>query len=427
MSNILIKNVDCLTLTEPVKIIKKTNVGISDNLISFVGKIPAGFKHDEIIDGKNKLLMPGLINAHTHLAMSLFRNYAEDVDFWTWLNDKILPAEEKLNRENVYWGSILSIAEMIKSGTTSFADMYFFTEETAKAVEETGIRAMISRSVVSGENSDKKLKESLDIFDKYNNTADERITVCSAPHAIYSCDEIFLKEVIAESKKRNMQIHIHLSETEEEVNNCKTKHLMYPAEYLQNLGMFDLKTMVAHGVYLTDKEMDILKKYDVSVIHNPGSNLKLGNGIAPVVKMLKKGLNVALGTDGAASNNNLNMFEEIYLATVLQKGIMKNSIAIKGIDAIKMATVNGARAMSLNNIGTVEKGNIADLILIDTDKPHFYPKFDLISDLVYSSQAGDTDTVIVNGKILMKHGKLLTIDIERVYFEIEKQAEKLLK
>lgn len=425
--NILIKNTRVLTMEEPVCIVEDTNVGISEDNILFVGDIPDGFSADEVLDGKDKLVMPGLVNAHTHIGMSLFRNYAEDLAFWPWLTEKILPLEEHLIPEHVYAGSLLSQVEMIRFGVTSFADMYFFMDETARATEKSGMRGLLARSVVSGDEQDKKLREMLDLHKNWHNKANGRISVCASPHAIYSCNKEYIREIIAEAKTRNMLIHTHLSETTQEVDDCKREHGMSPVEYLESLGMFELKTMGAHGIYLSSKDMDLLKTYDVSVINNPTSNLKLGNGFAPVKQLLEKGVNVALGTDGSASNNNLNLMEEMNLAGILNKGVEKDSTVVSSVQAVSMATINGAKAMGLEKVGKLLPGWKADMIMIDLNRPHYFPRFELIASLVYSAQASDVDTVIIDGKIIMKNREILTVDVEKACFECERMAKDLVR
>lgn len=424
---ILIKNARVLTMEEPLCVKENTNIGIEGDRISFVGEIPNDFVADETIDGKDKLVMPGLVNAHTHIGMSLFRNYAEDLAFWPWLTEKILPLEEHLIPEHVYAGSLLSQAEMIRFGVTSFADMYFFMDETAKATQKSGMRALLARSVVSGDKQDEKLQESLEFHKNWHGRENGRIRVCASPHAIYSCNKAYIQEIIEEAKKREMMVHTHLSETVQEVENCKAEHGMSPVEYLESLGLFDLKTMAAHGVYLSDQDMDILQRCGVSIINNPTSNLKLGNGFAPIHRLLSKKVNVALGTDGSASNNNLNLMEEMNLAGILNKGVERDSTVVPSTEVVKMGTRNGAKAMGLYDVGKLIPGWKADMILIDLNRPHYFPRFQLVASLVYSAQASDVDTVIIDGNVVMKQRELLTIDMEKACFECEKMANDLVR
>lgn len=425
---ILIKNTDVLTMTDENKVLSNVNVSIESGMITHIGKIPEDFIPEKIIDGREKLVMPGLVNSHTHIAMSLFRNYADDLPFWPWLTEKIWPLEEKLIAEDVYWGSMLSIIEMIQSGITSFADMYFFMDETAKAVSQSGIRASLVRGLAgNGPEEYSKIEESIDFYKKWHGRDNSRITVDAGPHAPYTCSPEYLKKVIEMAEKHNMRIHIHLSESKKEVEDSYEKYNKSPIAHVNDLGLFELPTMAAHCVYLSDDDIDIMAKKGVHVLNNPGSNLKLGNGFAPIDKLLKAGVNVALGTDGPSSNNNQNMLEEINLAGLINKGINNDSTSVPAMTALKMATINGARALGLDdNIGTIEVGKKADIILIDLKKSHFYPKHNAASALVYSAQASDVDTVIVDGKILMENREIKTIDVEKVMYNAEKQAKEII-
>lgn len=425
--NILIKNTSVLTMAEESQIVENADIVIEDGKIKSVGFVPDDFRADKIIDGTNKLTMPGLVNAHTHIAMSLFRNYADDLPFWTWLFERISPREDKMIPEHVYWGSMLSIAEMIRFGVTSFADMYFFMDEVAKAVEETGIRASLSIGMSDSGNQEFKLKNTKEFYDNWHGKADGRITVMAGPHAPYSCGPEFLAKVIDVAAEKGMGIHIHLSESKKEIEDSFNLRGKSPIKHVYDLGLFEMPTLAAHCVHLSDEDIDILAEKKVSVANNPGSNLKLGNGFARVEDMLKKGINVALGTDGSASNNNLNMFEEINLAALINKGYTGDTTSIPAITAVKMATINGAKALGIDKeVGTIEVGKKADIILLDLNKPHFYPRYNLVASLAYSAQASDVETVIVDGKILMENYELKTIDLEKVMFNAERCAKNLI-
>lgn len=426
--NILIENVSILTMNEKEQIIDNTSIAIEGKYIKHIGDIPQNFQADKIINGKNKLVLPGLINGHTHVAMSLFRNYADDLPFWSWLTEKIMPLEEKLIADHVYWGSMLSIVEMIKSGITCFADMYFFMDETAKAVNESGLRACLTRGLTDGDgNGQLKLKETREFYNRWHNTADNRILVMAGPHAPYTCSPEYLHKVVGLAKELDMGIHIHLSESEKEIEDSFKLHGKSPIKHVDDIGLFQCRTLAAHCVHLSDEDIEILSKRKVNVVNNPASNLKLGNGFAPVEKMINKGVNVLLGTDGSASNNNLNMFEEINLAALVNKGINRDSTSISASTAVKMATINGANALGVGNeIGTIEVGKKADIIVLDLDKPHFYPRFNLISSLAYSAQASDVETVIVNGKIIMENYEIKTVDVEKIKYNAQKSANQLI-
>lgn len=411
-------------------VIKSGFIGIENDRISFVGESePVDFKPDEIIDGIHKLAMPGLVNSHTHSPMTLFRSYADDMHLEKWLFDYIYPAEDKLNGDYAYWGSMLGIAEMIKFGTTAFADMYFYMDDVAKAVLKTGIRACLSRGCQKFDendaNSDIRLKENIELYNTYHQKGDGLINVFIGPHAVYTCTPQYLKECYETAKELNTGLHIHLSETRIEVANCIEKYGATPIEHCYKQGILDSTVLAAHCVHPTEKEIQILKETGVNVVHNPESNLKLASGIAPIPKYLNNGINVCLGTDGASSNNNLNMFEEIHLASLINKGINYDATLVGAYDVLKMATVNGAKALGFSNTGKIAKDYKADIILLDIDKPHFLPKHDLIANLVYSAQGSDVDTVIVNGKILYRAGQYITLDFEKIKFNIDRVCENI--
>jgi len=428
--NTLIKDITVLTMGEEREPIKDTNIYIEGNEIKYIGELKEEFRVDKVIDGKRKVALPGLINGHTHIGMSLLRNYADDLPLHDWLTQKIWPVEAKLIGKDVYWGSMLSIVEMIRSGITCFADMYFFMEEVGKAIEESGIRGVLSRGTI--EEDDEKLnKEKIeytrDLYKNWHGKANNRIKVMVAPHAPYTCSPDYLKELIALADELNAGIHIHLSETKKEVDDSFEEHEKSPIKHVYDLGLFKRPTLAAHCVHVSSEDIEILKKNNVQVVNNPTSNLKLASGFAPVEEMLNKGVNVALGTDGSSSNNNLNMFEEMHLASIINKAVNKSATSIPAIKALEMATINGGKALFWDDeIGSLEVGKKADLILVDMDKPHFYPIHNIVSALAYSAQASDVETVIVNGRIIMEDYYIKTVDEERIIFETEKIGKDLV-
>ncbi|SHI09317.1 amidohydrolase [Sporanaerobacter acetigenes] len=428
--SILIKNVTLLPMGAKKEPIEDTNIYIEGDKIQYIGELKEELKVDRVIDGKNKVAMPGLVNAHTHISMSLLRNYADDVPLYEWLTQKIWPVEANLTEEDVYWGAMLSIAEMIQSGITCFSDMYFFMEEVGKAAEETGIRGVLSRGTIE-EESEALNKEKLDytknLYKNWNGKADGRIKVMVAPHAPYTCSPAYLEKIIDLAKELGAGIHIHLSETKKEVEDSFEQYKKSPIKHVYDLGLFEIPTLAAHCVHVSDEDIEILSANGVSVVNNPGSNLKLASGFAPVEKMINRGVNVALGTDGSSSNNNLNMFEEMNLAAVINKAVNESAVSIPAITAIEMATSNGAKALNWEDeIGSIEVGKKADLILVDMNKPHLYPRHNVVSALAYSCQASDVETVIVDGKVLMEKYELKTIDIEKVMYNAEKAAHSLV-
>lgn len=429
--NTLIKNVDIITMDQQNSKYTKGCIAIEGQKIAWVGEevgLPDSFHADEIIDGEGKLALPGFINTHTHVAMTLFRGYGNDLPLWEWLTEKIWPLEEKLEDMDAYWLSLLGIAEMLMGGVTTFSDMYMHMEYVARAVEEAGIRAVLSRGLQGWhETSHIGLKENRDLYEKWHGQADGRIRVMVGPHAVYTCEPDFLKECKKLADELGVGLHIHLSETRKEVEDCKKEYGKSPVEHLNDLGLLDGHVLAAHCVHLSPEDMDIMKQKDVKVAHCPISNLKLGSGIAPTDELLERGVCVSLGTDGVSSNNNLSMIKEMSFAALLRKGVKEDPTLIPAHTALKMATYFGAKALAWEDqIGSLEVGKQADIVLIDITKPNYQPKLDMESHLVYSAHTGDVDSVWVAGKQLVKDKRLLTIDLERVYNEVEKIQARIM-
>jgi len=416
---LLIKNVNILTGEDGI--INNGFLGIDEDKITYISNIAPGgeqFKDAEIIDGKDGIAMPGLVNAHTHCAMTLLRNFANDMPLEKWLFENIIPREGELTDEDIYKGTLLGIAEMIKSGTTTFADMYLHMDQVARAVTETGIRANLSRgpitSGVRGNGLTVDTNAYMDYKKRWDNTADGRIKVSMEIHSVYLFDEVSIREAAQLAKSTDSRIQIHLSETTTELNTSIEKYGVKPIQAAERFGVFDVPVIAAHCVHLDDEEIKLLKKYNVNPVHNPSSNLKLGSGVARIPDMLKAGLNVCLGTDGAASNNNVDMMEEMHIAALLHKGVNRDPLCVSAEEVLKIATVNGAKALGFEDVGVLKEGMKADLIIIDTNKVHLRPLYNPQAAVIYSAQGSDVDTVIVNGKILMKGRELLTIDEEKL-------------
>ena len=421
--NILIENVKILTMADG-ELIKNGNIYIENEKIKKITNDKIDFSYDKKIDGKNYLAMPGFVNAHTHVGMSLFRNFSDDVELMTWLNEKIWPLEDKLIEEDVYWASLLSHAEMIMTGTTSFADMYYFEDQTIKALEKSKMRAQISRGLTLEDKNYKKIEENIDLFKKYENSQNGRINIAFGPHAVYTTDKNYLKEINKYAKKYKMPIHIHLSETKTENTDCMKRFNQSPTEVFEECGIFENKTIAAHGVYLSDKDLDILSKYDVSVVHNPSSNLKLSSGFLDCTRVLNKKVNLAIGTDSSASNNNLSMIKEISLTSLVSK--YNNPKNLKAYDVLKMATINGAKALGLDDkIGSLEEGKLADIILIDLNNPNHTPQNNLISSLPYSTFDKDVSYVIINGDLVYDDKKFVYLNEKEIIKNAEESFEKL--
>lgn len=430
--SLLIENVDIFTVDDDYTEYKNGCIAVDGNTIVYVGDMQEGrarYEGDEVIEGKGYLALPGLINTHTHSAMVLFRGYANDLPLWEWLSEKMWPLEDKIEADDAYWLSLLAMAEMIKAGTTTFSDMYMFMEETARGVDEVGLRAVLARGLQGpDESSDKRLKENRMLWERWEGKAGGRLKVMVGPHAIYTCSSDYLRECIELAKELDTGIHIHISETKGEVTESIEKHGKPPVLYLEELGLFEVPTLAAHCVHLQDEEVDILKDRNVSIAHCPYSNLKLASGFMPAAQFMEKGINVSLGTDGASSNNNLSILKEMQLASILGKAVAKSAQVLPAKEAVKMATINGAKALGwIDEIGSIEVGKRADIILLDTNKTHYRPIDDMTALLVYSGYSSDVDTVIVDGNILMDGRELRTIDLDRVYYEVDRIKERIMK
>ena len=426
-NKIWIQNTQILTMTGAP--LFTGDILIENETIKSIGLVdPRDTEGAYIIDGRRTVVMPGLVNTHTHAAMTLLRSYADDMELMPWLNDKIWPAEAKFVNEYIYWGSALAAVEMIQSGTTTFADMYDSMHEVAKVTEESGLRANLARGcVVFSDPELKNIQKNVRLYENFNNTADGRIKVWFAPHAPYTCPPEYVEKIVEAAKSCNAGIHVHLAETLDEQRQIAEGYGKTPTEYLNDLGVFELPTLAAHSVYLNDSDIAILKEHNVGIAHNPSSNLKLVSGIANIPKYLQAGLNVGIGTDGCSSNNTLNMFKEMTICSFVQKVNAMDPTVLPAEEILRLATIGGAKALRWDDeIGTLEVGKKADLILVDIDKPHFAPWNNPVSDLVYSAQGSDVKTTIVNGKLLMKDYEVLTLDVERIMAETERIARNVL-
>ncbi|HII67813.1 MAG TPA: amidohydrolase family protein [Thermococcaceae archaeon] len=402
------------------------DIYIEGNRIAKVGK---GLKlsAEYVIDANGKVISPGFINAHTHSPMVLLRGLADDLPLMEWLRNYVWPVEKKLTSKHIYWGALLGILEMIKGGTTTFVDMYFHMKEVAKVVEKIGIRAYLSYGMVDLGDEEKRnveIKETLGLLEFINKLDSPRIEFLFGPHAPYTCSPELLKWVREKANETGKMITIHLNETKSEVQDIKEKHGMTPVEFLDELGFLGDDIIAAHGVWLTDKEIEILAKRRVTIVHNPASNMKLSSGVMPIEKLLKAGINIALGTDGAASNNNLDMVEEMKLAALVHKVHTLNPTITDAESVFKMAAQNGARALRLN-AGVIKEGALADVVIFDFNKPHLRPITNVISHIVYSANGNDVETTIVDGKIVMLDQEVLTVDEEKALDKVQKIVDEL--
>lgn len=408
--------------------IRKADILIENNKIARIDKEIIE-EVDEKINAKNMLVMPGLINTHTHLAMSIFRGYKDDRKLMDWLENAIFPVEDKLKPEDIYWNSYLSCLEMIKSGTTTCNDMYFGMNKAIEAIEVTGLRAIVAWSITDDSIRD-KIEKTREYAKRYNADENSRITVFTSPHAPYSCNPDTIKLCVDLAKELKTGLHIHLAETLNEVKIVKDRYGKSATEYLADLDVFDVPVVLAHGIYISEKDIKILKDHNIrgGISHNPISNCKLSSGICDVVNLRKNEINVGLGTDGIGSTTTLDMFEEMKTAAYLQKVNTMEPTAIKAYDILKMSTIEGAKVLGLENqIGTIEEGKKADLIFIKTDKLHLCPENDICANIVYSANGSDVDTVMIDGKIIMQNRKMRNINEREVMKQVKKIAKRLCK
>lgn len=431
MNRLIVKDTTIITMDDQARILKG-DILIKDSRIIKVGRT---YRSDgaTVIDGSGKVAIPGLVNAHTHAAMTLLRGYADDLALMEWLETKIWPREAHLKPADVYRGTMLAIAEMIRGGTTCFADMYFYPDEVAKAVVETGIRASLCGVLLGILPEAGKMVEEAARFVRRWHGAEGRITAMFGPHALYTCPIDMLKEVAAHARESGVGVHIHLLETLGERENILATSGEEPFTVLKETGLFELPLLAAHAVYLTSDEIGlaahkVITDAPFTPVHNPGSNLKLASGIAPVPAYLKAGIPVALGTDGAASNNNLDMFEEIRLAALIHKVNTLDPTVVSAYEALTLATRGGATAVGLETeIGQIKEGMRADIALIGMERPHFTPLHDVVTHIVYSASAADVTDTIVGGAVLMRNGELTSVDEEKVMREASAAADDLMR
>ena len=409
--------------------VQQADIAIEGQYIKAVGNVPPDFHQDRTIDGSGKLAAPGFVNAHTHASMSLLRSYADDMALMDWLQEKIWPVEDAMTEDDLYWGAMLAAAEMIRSGTTAFADMYGpYMDAVAKAAIESGLRGILARGIVAvAPGAYEKLEGSANFYKTYHGAADGRITVMLSPHSLYTCPPEFIEKLADKAKLLGAEVHIHMSETRGEVEDCLKNYGKRPFAHVEATGLFENGTLAAHCVWLDEEEIGIIKRHGIRVVHNPGSNLKLASGIAPVPRLLSEGICVGLGTDGASSNNNLDMLEEVRFAALLGKVESMDPRAIPAFQAIRMGTELGARAVGLKDTGRLESGSKADIVLYSMEGPEWHPRHNLVSILAYSANSGAVDTVLVDGQVLMEKKQLLTIDEEKVFFEAERCVKRLMR
>lgn len=429
MNKILIKNGKVLLLKNENIVIENKDILIENGKIV---KIERNIQDnaDKVIDAQNHIVMPGLINTHAHIPMSIFRETTEGCKLYEWLNDKIWPIEDKLTREDIYWASMLSYIEMISTGTTCVNDQYFMPEQIREAAVNTGVRAVITRPIVDmGGDLQTRINEFRELYESRDEN-NALITYSVAPHSLYTCSDKALEACTSLAKEYNLPIHVHFLESIDEIEDIKNKHGRPAIQVLRDY-FKDVHTILAHCVKLTDEDIEVLKTMDCGIAHNPISNLRLGCKIADTTKYLKQGLNVALGTDGQGSGSNMDMFEAMRVACLAQGGIHENEERITAKDAVKMATINGAKLLQLDNkIGSIEVGKDADIILVNIeeklDNITMLPNLNKIANLVYNTSGRSVDTTIVKGNILMENRQIKNVDVNEVIMKCNKILERHL-
>ncbi|MCR4676114.1 MAG: amidohydrolase [Sphaerochaetaceae bacterium] len=427
---------DCYAALVPenggLKCLKDAKIGIEGSIIDYVGTEMPEKKYDSVKNLRHAVVIPGLVNTHGHSAMVLLRGIGNDLPLMDWLHT-VWPIEDRMTDREFETGMNLSILEALSSGTTSFTDMYMRAEQIAHTIEESGIKASLTRVMQNfDEGTDywtyNRRYEAFDLFNRFNGAYDGRLKIDFSIHAEFTNTEGVLRDFASELREtEGARMHLHMSETKKEHEECLAKYGKTPAQWFRDIGVFDIPTIAAHCVWCSDGDLEILRDKGVTVAHNPESNLKLGSGIAPVPKMLEKGINVAIGTDGAASNNNLNMIEEMHVASILHNGYLHDPTVMKPEQVLRMATINGARAQGRDDTGSIETGKKADLAAVSLEAPHMHPDFNTMALLVYSAQASDVCMTMVDGRILYENGEFYTLDKEKVIYEAEESARSLFK
>lgn len=431
-ADILIHNCSILPMNGK-GIIERGFIAIKDRKITHIGRIAEALSISakRTLNGQGKVALPGLVNCHTHVAMTLFRGIAEDKPFNEWWRETIYPLEQKLKQSHVRDGALLGCLEMIKSGTTCFADMYFHEDAVAEAVEKSGLRAVLAPGVIEAGNSEmgrRMLQEAERIARKYHGCVDGRINIRLGPHTACTCSPELLKEVRNAASDLKIGLHIHLAESRTMSEALRENFGLSEVELLERIGFLKPDVLAAHCIHLSTRDMQILKKHDVKVAYNPVANMKLATGIPKIHDLLRLAVTVGIGTDGAACNNSSDMFESVKIAALLQKAHYANPTVLPAERVLRMATIEGAKALGLENtIGSLEVGKKADIVLVNLHKPHLTPTHDLYTNLVYSAHGSDVDTVIVDGEMLMENRKVKTLKESEIMKKAQNSAYDLVE
>lgn len=427
-----------LTMNADREIIPDGYIEITGDTISATGPMSELKYHSEpvsVLNLHNRLVMPGLVNCHTHAAMTLLRGMADDLPLDEWLREYIWPAEAKfVTAGNVFLGTQLAIAEMFRSGITMFADMYFFEEEVARACADAGMRVLAGEAVVdfpspSHATPEDTISFTVRLAEKYK--GHPLVNIALAPHSIYACRKEILERIEKESRNNGIPVHIHLAETKSEVENCLADTGLRTVPYLETTGLLNDRLIAAHMVHIDEAEAGIIANYDVKVVHNPSSNMKLSSGWAPMELYNRYGITAGLGTDGTAANNNLDLFNEMRMTALTNKLVTGNPAAMPAQRAVEMATIGGARVLGMDDrIGSLEPGKAADLLIARLDQPHLTPLYNIWSHIVYAMHSSDVESLFINGRLVMHNHEILTIDVASVMMEatrLHRQIESVIK
>ncbi len=425
--DLVLKKCTGITMDDDSPIIKNVNIGIKDGYIKTI--TDKSIEGRESIDCSNGIIMPGLVNSHTHIPMMYMRGFADDLPLKEWLEEHIWPTEAKLvKRENVKWASLLGIAEMLSMGTTLFSDMYFFEDVVAETVIESGIRGLLGEGILNFptpafDTPDKILEFTESLYLNYRNS--EQVKISVAPHAPYTCSGDVIKRAYELSNKYSMKMHIHVAETKKEKEDFENEKGVSPVKYLDSLGVLDQNSILIHMVWVDREDMEILSKRKSSIITCPESNAKLGSGIAPIYEYMKRGIRTGIGTDSVCSNNDLDILSDARFASYIQKVKNLDPAILAARETLKMVTKNGYEILGFDKGGVIKEGYRADIVIFDALSPSSFPHFDLHSLILYSLTGREVKTTIVNGKVLYHKGEFMTIDMERVKFEISKRLKEI--
>ncbi len=426
----LIQNIIICVGAENDKItfIPNAEIHVDQNTITYAGAADAApaLAYDKLIEGHGALAMPGMVNLHTHNPMTLLRSVGGNLKLEDWLQQAVFPRERKLSDEAVYLGSMLGIMEMLRYGTTNFCDMYMYMDAQAKAVAEVKMRATLGHGAVSFREEDTSdYDKGIDFALRWKDKENGRIRTAIAPHSTYLTTDTLLKATNRDAEKYHLPVHVHISETKTEVQTVRDKFGATPPQVLHRYGILEHPVIAAHCVWLTDEDIELVSKYPFHIAHNPISNLKLASGIAPIIKFLEKGINVGIGTDGMASNNNLNLWEEMRAMPLLQKGVSLDPTAVSPAQTLYSATLAGAKALGYKNLGLLKKGYLADIVLVDLNTPTAQPSNSLEDDLIYALQGSDVCMTMVDGNVLYHNGVFTGIDKESIYSAVRQAAKSL--